>query len=102
MAQFNLKAKDVPKIADILAQGANASTASVGSLAQALSMVGGVAGVLLGLSARFFEVLEECFQRCFAALVRTVGLAVGVLPVPLAHVERSIHRGADVSHCRPP
>lgn len=43
MSMFKLEGKDVGHIADILASGANASTASVGSLSQALRQGGGVA-----------------------------------------------------------
>lgn len=43
MSMFNLKAGDVGHIADVLANGANQSTASVGSLSQALAQGGGVA-----------------------------------------------------------
>lgn len=43
MSMFGLEAKDVSKIADVLANGANQSTASVDSLSQALRQGGGVA-----------------------------------------------------------
>lgn len=43
MSMFGLEAKDVSRIADVLANGANQSTASVGSLSQALRQGGGVA-----------------------------------------------------------
>lgn len=44
MTQFGLKAKDFSKIADILAAGADVSTADVSDLTQALQMCGNVAG----------------------------------------------------------
>lgn len=44
MNQFKLSAADIPKIGDTLASGAAASTASIKSLGDALSMVGAVAG----------------------------------------------------------
>ena len=43
MSMFKLEGKDVGHIADVIASGANASTASVGSLSQALRQGGGVA-----------------------------------------------------------
>ena len=43
MSMFSLKGKDVGRIADVLANGANKSTASVGSLSQALQQSGAVA-----------------------------------------------------------
>ena len=43
MSMFKLEGKDVGHIADVIAAGANASTASVGSLSQALRQGGGVA-----------------------------------------------------------
>lgn len=43
MSMFGLKAKDVGHIADVLANGANQSTASIGSLAQGLAQGGNVA-----------------------------------------------------------
>jgi TP901 family phage tail tape measure protein len=44
MNQFKKSANDIPQIADTLASGAAASTASIKSLGDALSMVGAVAG----------------------------------------------------------